>query len=125
MLAHIIVDNRTGHAIHVNGCGQLFELALGNSSHPAEAGWPPCLMTLTLAAGTTSYPWTIRATYDSCGGVGADVHACLPHNQSPPLPAGDYDVVLCQQTNTFSAPAPIPIRLTPRPLQPTASARGD
>jgi hypothetical protein len=112
MLAHIIVDNRTGHAIHANGCGQLFELALGNSSHPAAAGWPACLTTLTIVTGTTSYPWTIRATYDSCGGIGAGVHACLPHNQPPPLPAGEYDVVFCQQTPLVSGPAPIPVRVT-------------
>src|SRR5215831_4892207 len=88
MLAHIVVDNRTGHAIHANGCGQLFELALGSDSYPAQAGWPPCLTTLTIAAGKTSYPWTIRASYDACGGIGAGVHACLPGGGPPPLPAG-------------------------------------
>ena len=120
MLAHIIVDNRTGHAIHAKGCGQLFELALGNSSHPALSGWPACLQTLTIPIGKTSYPWTIRATYDSCGGVGAGELACLPHGQPPPLPAGEYDVVFSQQTPIVSVPPPIPVRVTPRPLHPAA-----
>jgi hypothetical protein len=120
MLAHIIVDNRTGHAIHANGCGQLFELALGNSSHPALSGWPACLQTLTIPIGKTSYSWTIRATYDSCGGVGAGELACLPHGQPPPLPAGEYDVAFSQQTPIVSVPPPIPVRVTPRPLHPAA-----
>ena len=98
MLAHIVVDNRTGHAIHANGCGQLFELALGSDSYPAQAGWPPCLTTLTIAVGKTSYPWTIRATYDECGGTG-----------NPPLPA-------CLPARWGSAPAPhwdVPRRVLP------------
>jgi hypothetical protein len=120
MLAHIVVDNRTGHAIHARGCGQIFELALGNSSHPAEAGWPACLQDLTIATGTTSYPWTIRASYDSCGGVGVGELACLPDNQPPPLPAGEYDVVFFQSPYIVSVPAPIPVRVTSRPLHPAA-----
>lgn len=93
MLAHIIVDNRTGRAIHAKGCGQLFELALGNSSHPALSAWPACLQTLTIATGKSSYPWTIRASYGRCGGVGAGELACLPHGQ-PHRSPDDYSVTL-------------------------------
>jgi hypothetical protein len=115
MLAHIVVDNRTGHAIHANGCGQLFELALGSDSYPAQAGWPACLQPLTIAAGKTSYPWTIRATYDECGGTGnPPLPACLPGGGAPPLPTGMYRVVFFQSSNIVSAPAPIPVRVTPR-----------
>jgi len=114
MLAHIVVDNRTGHAIHAYGCGQLFELALGNDSHPAEAGWPACLRLLTIATGISSYPWTIHASYGSCGGTGnPPLPRCLPHGP-PPLPAGNYRVVFFQSSNIVSAPSPIPVRITPR-----------
>ena len=114
MLAHIVVDNRTGHAIHAEGCGQLFELALGSNSHPAQAGWLACLQPLTIAVGTSSYPWTITATYDSCGGTGnPPLPACLD-GRPPPLPAGMYRVVFFQSSNIVSAPAPIPVRVTPR-----------
>jgi hypothetical protein len=124
MLAHIVVDNRTGHAIHANGCGQLFELALGSDSYPAQAGWPACLQPLTIAAGKTSYPWTIRATYDECGGTGSPPPpACLPGGGAPPLPAGMYSVVFFQSSNLVSAPAPIPVQVTPRLLH-RAAARG-
>ena len=114
MLAHIVVDNRTGHAIHANGCGQLFELALGSDSYPAQGEWPACLQPLTIAVGRSSYPWTIRATYDECGGTAASgLPACLPHGP-PPLPAGEYRVVFFQSSNIVSAPAPIPVLVTPR-----------
>jgi hypothetical protein len=124
MLAHIVVDNRTGHAIHANGCGQLFELALGSDSYPAQAGWPACLQPLTIAAGKTSYPWTIRATYDSCGGTGIQPQpACLPGGGAPPLPAGQYRVVFFQISDLVSEPAPIPVQVTPRSLH-RAAPRG-
>ena len=115
MLAHIVVDNRTGHAVHASGCGQLFELALGSDSYPAQAGWPACLQPLTIAAGKTSYPWTIRATYDQCGGTGnPPLPACLPGGGPPPLPAGMYRVVFFQISNIVASPAPIPVRVTPQ-----------
>jgi hypothetical protein len=124
MLAHIVVDNRTDHAIHANGCGQLFELALGSDSYPAQGEWPPCLTTLTITVGKSSYPWTIRASYSSCGGTGIPpVHACMHGGGAPPLPAGMYRVVFFQSSNIVSAPAPIPVRVTPR-LLPRAAAAG-
>ena len=116
MLAHIIVDNRTGHAIHAQGCGSLFALALGSSSHPARVAWSACLQILTIAIGKSSYPETITASYDSCGGPG--LPACLPDGRLPLLPAGEYRVVFFQLGHIVSAPAPIPVRVTPRSLHP-------
>ena len=120
MLAQIIVDNRTGHVIHVKGCGSPFALAVGNSSHPAEVAWAACLKILTIAIGKSSYPVTITATYDQCGGA-ASLPACLPHGLMPPLPAGKYGVVFFQSTHIVSVPAPIPMRVTARSLHPAAA----
>jgi hypothetical protein len=121
MLAHIVVDNRTGHAIHAKGCGGLFALALGSSSYPARVAWPLCLQPLTIAIGTSSYPETITASYDSCGGTASPpLPACLPDGP-PPLPAGQYRVVFFQSSNIVSAPAPIPVRVTPRSLHRAAA----
>ena len=115
MLAHIVVDNRTGYAIHAEGCGQLFELALGSDSYPAQAGWPACLQPLTIAIGESSYPYPITASYGACGGTGnPPFPACLPGGGPPPLPAGMYRVVFFQSSNIVSVPAPIPVRVTPR-----------
>lgn len=119
ILAHIVVDNGTGHAIHAYGCGQLFELALGSDSYPAQAGWPACLQPLTIAVGRSSYPWKITASYDGCGGTGnPPPPACLPAGGPPPLPAGMYRVVFFQSSNLVSAPAPIPVQVTPRLCMP-------
>ena len=115
MLAHIIVDNRTGHAIHLKGCGSLFQLQIESSSHAAGAGWLACLQALTIATGETSYPQKITASYNSCGGIGnPPLPACLSDGGPPPLPAGTYWVVFFQSGNIVSAPVPIPVRVTPR-----------
>jgi hypothetical protein len=119
MLAHIVIDNTTGHAIHAKGCGQLFELALESSSGPAASSWLPCLEILTIPIGKSSYPQTITASYSSCGGTGIPpVHACMHGGGAPPLPAGMYRVMFFQSSNIVSVPAPIPVRVTPRSLHP-------
>jgi hypothetical protein len=119
MRAQIVVDNRTGHAIHVAGCGSLFQLALDSSSYHPEPLWPACLQAFTIAVGESSYPVTLIASYYSCGGVASTgIPACLPDGQPPPLPAGGYRAVLFQSPHIVSAPAPIPVRVTPRSLHP-------
>lgn len=124
MLAHVVVDNMTGRAIHAEGCGSLFQLVLGNSSHPAGEGWLACLHFFTIPVGKSSYPETITASYGSCGRVAtAGLPACLPDGRLPPLPAGEYRVMFFQSGHIVSAPAPIPVRITPRSLHP-AAARG-
>jgi len=114
MTAHIIVDNRTGHAIHVNGCGAPFALVLESNTYHPEVAWPACLQTLTIAVGKSTYPDTLTARYDQCGPPGnhGSTHICV-HGQPPALPAGDYRVVLFQPTQVVPAPAPIPVRVTP------------
>src|SRR5215471_13208124 len=119
MPAQIVVDNRTGHAIHVAGCGSLFQLALDSSSYHPEPLWPLCLHEFTIAIGKSSYPVTLTASYYSCGGAASTgIPACLPDGQPPPLPAGEYRAVLFQSPHIVSAPAPIPVRVTPRSLHP-------
>ena len=119
MPAQIVVDNRTGHAIHVPGCGSLFQLALDSNSYHPEPLWPACLQAFTIAIGKSSYPVTLTASYYVCGGVASTgIPACLPDGQPPPLPAGGYRAVLFQSSHIVSAPAPIPVRVTPRSLHP-------
>ena len=119
MRAQIVVDNRTGRAIHVAGCGSLFQLALDSSSYHPKPLWPLCLHEFTIAIGKSSYPVTLTASYYGCGGVASPgIPACLPDGQSPPLPAGGYRAVLFQSPHIVSAPAPIPVRVTPRSLHP-------
>ena len=116
MLSHIIIDNRTGHAIHAYGCGELFQVQLGSSSRPNPgAAWPACLTVLTIAIGKTSYPQKITASYSSCGGTGnPPLHRCMHGGGAPPLPAGKYYVVFYQSSHLIQAPASIPVLITPR-----------
>jgi hypothetical protein len=124
MLADIVVDNRTGRAIHASSCVSLFKLVLGSSSHPPDVVRPACLQIFTIPVGKSSYPETITASYGSCGHVAtAGMPACLPDGRLPPLPAGEYRVVFFGADHIVSAPAPIPVQVTPRSLHP-AAARG-
>ena len=124
MPAHIVVDNRTGHAIHVKGCGSPFQLGLESSSYHPEVAWPACLQILTIAIGKSSYPVTLPASYNGCGPVAqGSSRACL-HGRPPPLPAGEYRAVLFQSPQIASAPAPIPVLVTPRSTAPPATPPG-
>jgi hypothetical protein len=114
MPAHIVVDNRTGHAIHVTSCGLPFQLGLESSSYHPEVAWAACRMTFTIAIGKSSYRVMIPASYYDCGPVAqGGSRACL-HGRPPPLPAGEYRAVLFQSPQIVSAPAPIPVLVTPR-----------
>jgi len=115
MPAQIIVDNKTGHAIHVNGCGSLFQLALESDTYHPEVGWPLCLQILTIAIGKSTYPVPFTASYLNCGPAApghGTTHVCV-HGRPPALPAGEYRVVLFQSHHVVSAPAPIPVTVTP------------
>ncbi len=121
MLAHIIVDNRTGHAIHAKGCGQLFELALGNSSHPALSGLA------RLPADSHHPDRQDQLSMDDQSGLRLlrwcrRRRACLlaAPGSRPRSLLGNMTVVFSQQTPIVSVPPPIPVRVTPRPLHPAA-----
>jgi len=113
MPAHIVVDNESGHAIHVAGCLSIFQLALDSSSYHPDPAWPACLQMFTIATGKSTYPVTLTASYDACG-AGPGTPACLPGSGIPPLPAGEYRAVLFQSSNIVSVPASIPVRVTGR-----------
>lgn len=116
MPAHIIVDNRTGHAIHVKGCEGIFALELNSSSYHPQPGWPLCLQTLTIANGESSYRVMLTASYDVCGRVASTFSPACLHGRPPPLPAGEYRAVLFESAHIVTAPAPIPVLVTPRSL---------
>jgi hypothetical protein len=121
MVAQVVVDNRTGRVIHVIGCLSIFQLALDGSSYHPDPAWAACAQKLTIGLGTSSYPVTLTASYLACG-AGAGTPACLPGGDPmPPLPAGEYRAVLFQSSPIASAPAAIPVRVTPRSLHPVAA----
>jgi hypothetical protein len=115
MPAHVVVDNRTGHVIHVKGCGSLFQLVLESSSYHPQVGWPLCLQIETIAIGKSSYPVVLTASYNGCGPVASTLSPACLNGRPPPLPAGEYRAVLYQSSQIVSAPAPIPVLVTPGP----------
>lgn len=43
MRGRVIVENNTGHAIHVGGCGTLFQVALASKTYRPAVAWLGCL----------------------------------------------------------------------------------
>jgi hypothetical protein len=115
MTGHVLVDNTTGHAIHVAGCGSLFQILLTSGNYRPAVAWPSCLQWLTIPAGKTSYRVTLSASYSQCsqGGRQDGLIACPPGPRMPPLPAGTYHARLFQSSPLARLPPTITVVVTP------------
>lgn len=120
MAGRVVVDNRTGHAIHVTGCLGLFSVALSSGSYQPDVASASCAETLTVPAGISSYPVTVQASYLACnvGGPQGGFKACLPGSKLPPLPPGKYHATLFQDSQVVPEPPAIPVRVTPSKRRP-------
>jgi heat shock protein HslJ len=118
MSGHVIVDNNTGHVLHVAGCGSLFAVALGNAKIKPNPAFASCRQIVTIPIRQSSYTVTVRATYLGCGGTPlGDNPACVTtngHTALPRLPPGEYDATLFQSSNVVQTPPPIAVRVTPQ-----------
>jgi hypothetical protein len=114
MSGRVVIDNRTGVALHATGCGSLFAVALGNDKVQQTISRLDCLQDFTIPTGTSSYPVTVYATYLFCseGPPPTAEPACLPGSQMPPLPPGNYRATLDQQSTVVPAPPAISVRVT-------------
>ena len=114
MTVRILVRNRTGHALHLTGCGGFFQVALASRPYHPAVAWPSCLQRLTIAAGRSSYRVPIDATYLQCtqGPPQDGMLSCLPGGRMPPLPPGVYHTQLFQSRPLAPAPPPITVRVT-------------
>jgi hypothetical protein len=110
MTAAVIVDNNTGHVVTATGCQTMFAVDLSRPGFDQDPGSLGCLQVFHIPVGTSHYTVTVNGRYDSCGGGG--IPACDPGHMLPPLPPGDYQATLVQSGQLFSAPAPVPVRLT-------------
>ncbi len=110
----VVVQNNTGHAIRVPGCGALFQVALASARYQPAVAWPTCLQMLTIPAGESSYPVTVLASYLQCheGRTQGAIRACLPDQRPPPLPPGDYRARLFQVGHLVVAPPGTTVRVT-------------
>jgi hypothetical protein len=114
MSGRVVVNNRTGRAIHVGACGLPFMVALSSRTYHPTVAWLACAHIFRIPAGSSSYRVEILASYLACGLRGAP--SCLPGKQKiPPLPAGRYQAKLFFQGKEFGpAPPSIPLRVTPK-----------
>jgi hypothetical protein len=114
MTGRVLVRNRTGHALHLAGCLELFQVALASRTYHPAVAWPLCLQRLTIPAGRSAYRLTVRASYSQCtqSPPQGNLLACLPGGRPPPLPPGVYRARLFQFRPLAVAPAPITVRVT-------------
>ena len=110
----VLVRNRTGHALHLIGCGGFFAVALASRTYHPKVAWPLCRQRLTIPAGRSSYRVRIVATYSQCnqGPPRDGSPSCLPGGRMPPLPPGVYHTQLFQSLPLAPAPAALSVRVT-------------
>ena len=117
MSGRVVVENNTGRAIQVSGCGTLFQVALVSDTYHPVVAWTTCARGFTIPAGQSSYPTTVEASYLACsqGRPHGGLRACLPGNQPPPLLPGLYHAKLFQVGHLVPVPPAITVRVTPKP----------
>lgn len=113
MTGHVVVENDTGVPVRGTQCHGYFEVVLTSRDVAPGGGFNTCAERITFPAGESTYPVTIRASYLGCGG--RDEPACLPNNEMPPLPTGDYRAKLFQIGDIVSIPPPITVRVLSSP----------
>jgi hypothetical protein len=109
MHATIIIENRTGHALHTEGCGSIFQVTLTNAGDPGRPVWPLCLQRITIPAGHSTQTLDVHASFYLCGASG--VPACTTRGLSA-LPPGNYEATTYESTHTVPVPAPKPVQVT-------------
>jgi hypothetical protein len=115
MSGQALVDNTTGHAIHVSGCVNLFQVLLTSNTYRPAVGWLDCLQRFTIPVGESRYAVTVQASYSECS-QGREQHGlkpCRPDGRMPPLPLGIYHAKLFQVHNLVRVPPALTVRVTP------------
>lgn len=109
----IAVQNRTGRAIQVAGCGSIYVVLVVGPNHHPTPSWDLCLRTITIPEGPSTYPVTVMAAYDQCWRPGsAGEPRCLADGSLPGLPPGRYEAVPAGVTAAVPLPAAIAITVT-------------
>ena len=105
------VRNRSGAPKTAISCGGLFYAVL------APVGEPPppvartlCAQTFSVPEGESVYPLVLDAHVQSCSSdpssTGTDVPRCEPDGGMPPLPPGEYEVVIDGPFGELQMPVP-------------------
>jgi hypothetical protein len=110
----VVVDNRSGRAVHTAGCGAIFQALLTSRTYRPSPGWPTCLEQFTIPTGQTSYKVEIEARVIACsqGTPSPGVPPCTASGP-PPLPPGHYAATVFELEHAVPVPAAVPVRVTP------------
>jgi hypothetical protein len=114
MTGQVLVNNNTGHAVHVAGCLALFQVVLASGTYRPAVAWATCLQQFTIPVGQTRYRVTLRASYSQCsqGRPRDGLGACLPDGRMPPLPPGTYYARLFQARKLVPVSPAVTVRVT-------------
>jgi hypothetical protein len=112
MHAHVIVENGTGSDLVGVGCGPPFALTLVNDEVKQSIIWPLCAQTITIPQGESTWTVTVDAIYTACGD-GEGLVPCPDDERMPPLPVGEYRVLLVQHPRLVPDPVPVVLHVTP------------
>jgi hypothetical protein len=114
LAGRVVVQNNSGRAIRVPGCGTIFQVALVSSTYHPTVGWTQCLHTVTIPTGESSYPTPVPAIYRFCSEEPqGSAPTCMFGGHPPPLPPGDYRAVLFQEGHLIPFPPAVTVRVTP------------
>lgn len=109
----IKVINDTGKALHLGGCGGLFQVLLTSRTYHPQPFWTDCLRSFTIPTGRWSERVQVRASFNQCSPrrATADFPKCRPNGQ-PALPRGHYLATVFDQGRKLPRAAPIPVTVT-------------
>jgi hypothetical protein len=120
--ATIVVTNRGSAPVRLadsHGCQPGYAAAVTNAKIPPNVlfGAACAVRALVLQPGVTRLKTTVFTTYQGCTPTKAQATPnfpqCLPGKHlPPPLPAGQYHVVLVGENLALPAPAAVPVQLT-------------
>ena len=106
----IAVENNTGHALHASGCGGIFQVLLTSSSYHPDPAWATCLQSITIPAGSSTYPIKVEARYNICGN-GGGLRPCTGSG-TPLLAPGQYEATTFELGDVVPIPRPTPVDVT-------------
>jgi hypothetical protein len=113
----LVVRNNTDHALdlRVHGCKPQWTVEISRPGSWSTAAFRGVCITgpWHVPAGTSSYPFAVRASLTQCGGQPSTIPRCLPNGGMPPLPVGKYQAVfvLDGEIAGFPLPASIPVTI--------------
>jgi hypothetical protein len=120
--ATIVITNRGQAPVKLadsHGCRPGYAAAVTNAKFPPNVsfGAACAVRPLVLAPGVTRLKTTVSTSYQGCTPTKAQATPmfpkCLPGKHlPPPLPAGQYRVVLVGENLALPAPAAVPVQLT-------------